>query len=164
MGAVYRHSLNQGIYALAVILGAVLGSNWGLQGVATAVLVAIASHYALMLALCGSLLAIEPKKLVAVHLPGLWLSLWTIGVTSLHDYLFTGIHVNSFSRLGLNALLAIVGVSLGMQLAPRIFRLSLCDWLLGRVQMEKLGKMGSFVEFFLRRLGKNRDFDAHVSS
>ena len=53
-GAVYRRSWRQTVYAVVVLLGAWVGQQWGLEGVAVAILITLAVNFFLMaqLALC----------------------------------------------------------------------------------------------------------------
>lgn len=81
-GASFSLAWRHGVYALLVILGAVLGARWGIDGVATAVAVVIGIYYALSAQLANRLLGVSWRRFGRVHRPGiataavLWPALW----------------------------------------------------------------------------------------
>ncbi len=72
MGAVYRHASLQAVYAGCVVLAALAGIPFGLEGVAAGVLGAIAVNYLLMSRLAMSLLQMSWKEFIFAHFPGLY--------------------------------------------------------------------------------------------
>lgn len=56
LGAMYRRSVRDGIYAAAVVLGTLIGLRWGLAGVAIGVLGAVVINYILALRMSMNLL------------------------------------------------------------------------------------------------------------
>jgi PST family polysaccharide transporter len=68
-GAVYRRAWRQWLYALLVIVGAGLGSAWGVEGVATLVLAAIAFNFFLMAQLSLGLAEMTWRSFLAAHVP-----------------------------------------------------------------------------------------------
>jgi PST family polysaccharide transporter len=70
MGAVYRTAWRSALYAFLVLAGAVLGQRWGLVGVATGVVVAIAVNFAMLTHLSATLTHLSRGELARVHLPG----------------------------------------------------------------------------------------------
>jgi len=76
MGAVYRHAMRQIVYTVAVIGGCWIGGiQGGLQGVASAVVLAVGINYFLMLDLSRQFLEAPVKAFVQAHVVGTWLSL-----------------------------------------------------------------------------------------
>jgi PST family polysaccharide transporter len=73
-GAVYRRTWRQTAYAVAVIAGAWVGQQWGLEGVAVAVLVTLALNFFLMAQLGLCLAEMSWRTFGAAHLPGLILA------------------------------------------------------------------------------------------
>ena len=85
LGAVYRRAWRQGVYAALVIVGAVIGQQWGIAGVAWAVLVAVVANFLLMASLSLRLLSSTWRAFAAAHTPGLLLAVvmaavsWPLG-------------------------------------------------------------------------------------
>jgi PST family polysaccharide transporter len=67
-GAVYQRAWRQWVYAGAVFLGALIGTRWGLAGVATGVGLAIVLNYVLMLQLTMRVADIGWGAMLALHL------------------------------------------------------------------------------------------------
>lgn len=74
-GAVYRHALRQGGYALMVVGGALIGQAWGLAGVATGVVIALAANFIAMAHLSSSLISMSWVDFGKAHIPGMFLAL-----------------------------------------------------------------------------------------
>jgi PST family polysaccharide transporter len=74
MGAVYATGLRQAVYAGLVFLGALVGQNWGLPGVAAGVLVALAIHFLVMVELCLRLTGLPWRDFLLAHRPGVALA------------------------------------------------------------------------------------------
>jgi thymidylate kinase len=73
-GAVYRRTWRQTAYALLVLVGALIGQFWGVEGVAVAVLVTLALNFFLMAQLALRLAEMPWRTFAAAHLPGLALA------------------------------------------------------------------------------------------
>jgi O-antigen/teichoic acid export membrane protein len=69
LGAMYRRSGRDAIYAFAVFLGATIGLNWGLPGVAAGVLVAVVLNYVLAIRMSLSLLDCSWSKFASALVP-----------------------------------------------------------------------------------------------
>jgi len=80
-GAVYRRAWRQAIFALAIVLGALLGQNWGLGGAAVGVVAATALNFALMAQLSFRLVRMSVIEFGAAHLPALALGILVIAPT-----------------------------------------------------------------------------------
>ena len=119
-GASFRLAWRQGVYALLVILGAVLGARWGIDGVAVAVAVAIGIYYGLSAQLANRLLGVSWRRFGHVHSPGiatavvLWLVLW------LSEPIISEAG-NAFVELGLSLSLTGAVLALLYTLAPARF-------------------------------------------
>jgi O-antigen/teichoic acid export membrane protein len=70
-GASFRLAWRHGVYAFLIIVGAALGALWGIDGVATAVAVAIVIYYALSAQLANRLLGVSWSQFVCIHGPSL---------------------------------------------------------------------------------------------
>lgn len=85
-GAVYQTAWRHGVLAVAVLVGALIGQWWGLVGVATGVLAALAFNYALMSRLALEITGVGWRAMLAAHLPAFrttavvagsaWLARW----------------------------------------------------------------------------------------
>jgi len=64
LGAVYPSARRQWIYALLVFLGTIIGKNWGINGVAVGVLIALVIHFLIMTNLSLTLLSLSYFELV----------------------------------------------------------------------------------------------------
>jgi O-antigen/teichoic acid export membrane protein len=71
LGAMYRRSGRDAVYALAVILGAAVGLNWGITGVATGVLFAVVLNYVLAIRMTLSLLNCRASQFANALSPSL---------------------------------------------------------------------------------------------
>ena len=69
LGAMYRRSIRDAIYATAVVLGAVIGLRWGLPGVAIGVLGAVILNYILALRMSMKLLNCSWSEIIKALSP-----------------------------------------------------------------------------------------------
>lgn len=71
LGAVYRRAWRQWTYAALVIGGGLIGQRWGLNGVAVAVLLALAVNFVMTAHLGTQLVALPWREYVGAYRPGL---------------------------------------------------------------------------------------------
>ena len=69
-GAVYSRAWRQGVYALMIVVGALIGQNWGIQGVAVGTLLALGINFGLMAHLSLRLVGTTWRSFGLAHLPG----------------------------------------------------------------------------------------------
>jgi PST family polysaccharide transporter len=69
-GEVYLRALLQGAFAVAVVVGALIGKQWGIGGVAVAVSVAMGLNFLSMAALSRSVTDLPWSHFARAHLPG----------------------------------------------------------------------------------------------
>lgn len=74
VGAVYRRAWRSWLFALSVLVGAVVGVPWDIAGVSAGVLGALALNFALMTSLGGRLVHVRWPRILGVHVPGLVLA------------------------------------------------------------------------------------------
>jgi len=74
-GSEYRRAWRQWVYAILVTGGAYIGSSWGLEGAAIAVLIAIGANYLLMAHLSLSVAAMSWSEFFLAQAPALVLSI-----------------------------------------------------------------------------------------
>jgi PST family polysaccharide transporter len=73
-GAVYRRAKRQVVYAGLVVGGAYIGQGWGLEGVATGVLLALLVNFVLMAQLSLQLCRLSWRSFLEFHLPAIALT------------------------------------------------------------------------------------------
>jgi len=136
-GAVYRRAWRQGIYAVLVIGGALMGSQWGLPGVSALVLAAIAVNFFLMAQLSLELAGMTWGSFWAAHTPALALTVilgsgvWVIA-TVLRD-------------LNLSAILVLL-VAGGFMLSTTLLLLRYTpEFVLGQDGLWMLRKLASYL-------------------
>jgi PST family polysaccharide transporter len=69
-GAVYSRAVIQGMYAVMVLVGALIGQRWGIGGVAIAVSIAMSINWLTMAALGGSVTGLSWPRFVRAQAPG----------------------------------------------------------------------------------------------
>ena len=79
-GAVYNRAWRQAIFAVAVLLGSLIGQFWGVEGVAIGVSAAIALNFFLMASLSLRLTHLSAKEFLLSHSPAAALSAVTVPV------------------------------------------------------------------------------------
>jgi O-antigen/teichoic acid export membrane protein len=81
-GAVYSRALIQGVYAVMVFLGALIGQRWGIGGVAVAVSVAMGINWLMMAALGRSVTGLSWPRFIRAQSPSaLFAALMGLAVT-----------------------------------------------------------------------------------
>ncbi len=81
-GAVYARAWRQAIFAVAVLVGAIVGQNWGLAGVATGVFLALGLNFMQMAQLSLRLTGMRWRDFMQAHVSGLFLAV-ILGLSSL---------------------------------------------------------------------------------
>jgi O-antigen/teichoic acid export membrane protein len=119
-GASFRLAWRQGVYALLVILGAALGTRWGIDGVAIAVAAVIAIYYVLSAQLANQLLGVSWWLFARVHVPGL-ASAIVLWLALLLAEPFISDTENAFVELGLSLSLAAAVLAILYTFFPRQF-------------------------------------------
>jgi hypothetical protein len=80
LGAMRRRTVRDGIYALAVLAGSLIGTRWGIVGVATGVVIAIALNYLVGAAMSLNLLHATWRQYASSQMPALLLGFVTAAV------------------------------------------------------------------------------------
>ena len=70
-GAVYARAWRQGLFALAVLLGALVGQNWGIAGVAVGVVLALSANFLMMAQLSLRISGMLWTSFCHLHVAGL---------------------------------------------------------------------------------------------
>lgn len=74
IGAIYARAWRQAVYAVAVVVGALIGQRWGVGGVALGVVAALMTNFLLMAQLSLRLTGLRWSEFIVAHLPGLALA------------------------------------------------------------------------------------------
>jgi PST family polysaccharide transporter len=80
LGAMYKRTIRDGIYATGVVLGSLVGSRFGLPGVATGVLLAIGVNYFLGAAMSLSMIQGSWADYFRSQVPGLGLGVLALAI------------------------------------------------------------------------------------
>ena len=124
--------------------GSIVGSRWGIEGVAVAVLLAVFLNYAVLSYLCVRLLSIPFREFGRAHLPALWLGAWQLAVLCL---------ALSFCReAGWRALLSLAasGGAMGLMSlaalywAPGACRPKVFIWMARNLELQRFGAAGAW--------------------
>lgn len=143
-GAVYRHAARQAIYSVMVVSGAAAGAAlYGLEGVALAVVAAVAINYLLMMALSARLLAISWSAILRAHLPGAWSAMWVSTAMLLFLPSIRGLSDYSAVVLGAAAFACSLAVSLSVLTAAGPMRSETVTRALAMLRNRSAVRMGS---------------------
>jgi PST family polysaccharide transporter len=154
LGAMYKRSVRDAMYAAAVVLGALIGLRWGLEGVAVGVLGAVVINYLLALQMSIKLLGSSWSQVLLALLPAIIPTVIVAMVSVLMRSLFVGYGLPAWITLSVTTLmcgLSLTGLYLvfpqslglyGMQtlkkflpaLPVRIFPKTVSQWLLARLE------------------------------
>jgi O-antigen/teichoic acid export membrane protein len=120
-GAVYARAMRQGVYAAMVVLGAVIGQQWGVGGVAVAVSIAMATNFLSMAQLSRSVTGISWRRIGRAQVPGALLAT-LIGVTALAvAESARALHVGKLPLLVLASAVVVAVTGLALRFRPALF-------------------------------------------
>jgi PST family polysaccharide transporter len=74
-GQVYSFTIIQTVYALLIVIGAIIGRNWGIEGVALSTSFGIFVNYILLTRSSLTITGLNWRKFLALHIPGTILSI-----------------------------------------------------------------------------------------
>jgi len=136
LGVVYRRAWRQGIYAALVVLGTILGTAWGLSGVAIAVVISVFINYLLMSHLSLKLLQVSWTTFIRSHLPAIWVSgpvtiLTLIPLNLLRLFKVPAWYVLSGSLAG-----GLAGIILSFLVLPKRTLGSGIEWILSKIDIK----------------------------
>lgn len=120
LGAVYRRAWRQGVYALLVVGGAIIGQNWGIHGVAWAVLIAVTINFLLMAHLSLRLLTLPWRAFASAHGPGFILAVCTTAVVWPLSALARSNDLPALVVLVLGCTVAVAAVLVTLRAAPYV--------------------------------------------
>jgi len=155
VGAVYKHAGQQGIYALCVVVGALVGTQWGVEGVATGVLLAVGINFAMMSAMSLRLLKLPVGTFLKAHLPALWAStglalVLTLLVPALRTHL-----PQPIARLILLGGVSGIVIVTATLIAPQCCKLRIVPWFIKNLPFTRYGVPGRAAQSIVARMGVN---------
>ncbi|MCB0334999.1 MAG: hypothetical protein KDD62_01795, partial [Bdellovibrionales bacterium] len=140
LGKPYRHAARQAIYASMVIGGAAIGTQWGLEGVAVGIFLAVALNYCIMSHFACSLLNFSLHQFVRGHLPLLWQFLFLTVSLQIFSWTCLLIMQKPAYLVIVNFLGSIIFLLIALRVAPRACKLAVTPWLLSKLPTNRLPK------------------------
>jgi O-antigen/teichoic acid export membrane protein len=120
-GAVYGRALRQGVFAVLVVVGALIGQRWGVGGVAVAVSIAMGINFMSMANLSRTVTGLPWSRFARAHVPGALLAVLIGGTVAVVVQGTRAAHFSSLMTL-IVAAVAATGVSLvALRLRPKLF-------------------------------------------
>lgn len=154
LGAVYREMKRQVVFAVLIFIGAWFGSNWGLTGVAMAIVVAWIALYLLMAQLALSLLGGSWRDLLRRYLPALWVGGWVAFALWLSVSLLRDTSMPVIARLVVELLIWHFAAFAAIYFAPSFARPAFVDWMVVNVRFDAMGRPGCYLGKILTRLNR----------
>lgn len=151
-GAAYREAWRQAAHAFLIVLGAWLGSRWGLNGVAVAIVGAQIIAFVLTTWLAATLLGLRPRRLLRSCLPALWATAWATLALWLTAAQLRAWKLPAGPILLLETLVWAAALVAAMYCAPHFARLRSIPWALAHAPFEALGAPGRCLHSGLLRL------------
>jgi PST family polysaccharide transporter len=151
-GAVYTRAMLQALYAVLVVLGALVGQRWGIGGVAVTVSIAMGINWLTMAALSRKVTGLPWSTFIRAQVPGAVLALLLGGSVLLVAKAARAADLGNLLVLLVTALTAMLVTFAVSRLRPEIFLGSHGAW--ASRQAEKFLRQG------LRRLGLHRSATA----
>lgn len=127
--AVYRRAWRQTVYAALVIGGALIGQRWGIAGVASAVLLALAVNYLLMAHLSLKLASLTWLDFWRAHAAALRLMVLAAGLAFLVRLLLVGAGAGPGLTLMVAGLTSAAAALLATWKLPRLFLGAEGEWI-----------------------------------
>ncbi|HUR96227.1 MAG TPA: lipopolysaccharide biosynthesis protein [Gemmatimonadales bacterium] len=148
-GAVYSRALLQGVFAVMVVGGSLIGQRWGIGGVAVAVSVAMGVNWIMMAALSRSVTGLSWPRFIQAHVPGALLAvLLGLVVAGVAGAVRTA-HLGGLPVLAVSALAAVAVVAavshyrLALFLGPHgMWASAVAGEFVGKVKRKLRGFMG----------------------
>jgi PST family polysaccharide transporter len=151
-GAVYARAFRQGVFAVLVLLGALVGQRWGVGGVAVAVSIAMGINFVSMAQLSRKVTGLSWSSFARAHVPGVLLATLIGGVAAAVAQAARTAQLGNLPTL-IAAALAAAAVTLGaLRLQSNLFLGPHGTW--ASKQVGELLQRGS------RRVGRRRSANA----
>lgn len=132
-GAIYNSAWRKIIYAVCVFIGAIVGQNFGITGVALGTTLAIMINFILMTNLSLRLLGISWKSIIFMRSRSVVLSVLVSGLVIVFSYVFDSIGLNVFTALIINLCMTMLVILTIVYLKPKIIIGENEKWLLDKL-------------------------------
>ena len=157
LGATHREIRRRAVHAVLVVLGAWIGSRWGLTGVAIAIVGAQVTAYLLMAQAALSILDLHWRHLLRCYLPGLWAGAWAALALWLVAEGLRALEWPAVLVLAVETVVWGATVIAVTYRAPSFVRLSSITWALAHLPFEALGVPGRYMRNGLEWLSASHD-------
>lgn len=144
-GAVYSRALLQGGFAGLVVLGALVGKNWGVGGVAVAVSIAMGANWLTMAELGRRVTGLSWSRFASAHVPGALLAILIGGVAAVTVHWARAFHLGNLLALIAAGLATAAVTFAALRLRSEIF--------LGRHGTWATQRAGELIQRAFPRLG-----------
>ena len=155
LGAVYRETLRQAVFAVLIFIGAWFGSNWGLAGVVVAIVVAWIILYLLMAQLSLSLLGGSWMDLLRCYMPALWVGSWIAFALWLSVPLLRDMSLPVIARLVIELLVWGFATFAAVYFIPSFARPAFVPWMLVSIRFDAMGRPGYYANKMLTLLNRH---------
>lgn len=151
LGAVYRLAYRQAIYAAVVVVGTIVGSRWGIEGISWAVLFAVFLNYAVLSILCLRLLNMRWATFAAAHYPAIFIGVFQLA--SLYTFFNFARERNWNSLLSLVVGTVVEGIVTlaALAISPKFLRPKVFTWIGRNIPFQRLGPFGAPIKDFILR-------------
>jgi len=120
-GVVYARAIRQGVFAVLVVVGAIIGQRWGVGGVAVAVSIAMGINFMSMANLSRIVTGLSWSRFARAHAPGALLAALIGGVAAAVVQPARAAHLGNVPTLIAAALAAAAVTLLALWLGPNLF-------------------------------------------
>ena len=149
LGLVYKIAWRQGVYAGMVIIGSILGSKWGISGIAIAIVSAVFVNYLLMSQLSLKVLQISWLEFIRAHLSSIRISVFILIVLLPFLYFFRFLGIPIWYRFVGILIVTFIGIlSSPFILSKKSFG-SAIKWVLSITDIKHLGPLSFFIKRIL---------------
>ena len=157
LGAAHREVRRRAAHAILVVLGAWVGSHWGLTGVAVAIVGAQVAAYLLMAQAALSILGLHWRHLLRCYLPALWAGTWAALALWLVAEGLRALEWPAMLVLAVETVVWGVAVIAVTYHAPSFVRPLSIPWAIARLPFEALGAPGRYLRSGLEWLSAPHD-------
>ena len=157
LGAAHREVRRRAAHAILVVLGAWIGSRWGLTGVAIAIVGAQVAAYLLMAQVALSIFDLHWRHLLRCYLPALWVGTWAALALWLVAEGLRALEWPAVLVLAVEAVVWGVTVLAVTYHAPPFVRPLSITWAISHLPFEALGAPGRYMRSVLEWLSASYD-------
>jgi PST family polysaccharide transporter len=139
-GAVYSRAVLQFAYAAMVVVGAIIGQQWGVGGVAVAVSIAMGINWQNMAWLGRRETGLSWWRFTVAQMPAAMLAVATAGMAAVAAHLLRGVHLPGVLVLSGAALAGVATAVAAARVRPALFLGPHGSWMVGQARGMILGR------------------------